>query len=127
MCVSVQNASDITAVLLSGSVNGVVNSMAAYGVAVDEDELMRELDEMLCPSDGGEQQQTEPSSRDEKDNSTSAMDLGSSAASSSYPPAATKPSIADKTREEYQASASAAARAKQPVSRGREEPEPAVF
>jgi hypothetical protein len=41
---SMQNAAEITNVLSSGSVSGVVNTMAAFGVAVDEDELMRELD-----------------------------------------------------------------------------------
>lgn len=41
---SMQNAAEITNVLSSGSVSGVVNTMAAFGVAVDEEELMRELD-----------------------------------------------------------------------------------
>ena len=48
----VQSAAEITTVLSSGSVSGIVNSMASYGVAIDEDELMRELDDMLSMEDG---------------------------------------------------------------------------
>jgi hypothetical protein len=49
---SMQSAAEITTVLSSGSVTGMVNSMASYGVAVDEDELMRELDCMTLDSEG---------------------------------------------------------------------------
>ena len=47
MAESMQSAADITTALSSDSVTGMLkNSMAAYGVVVDEDELMRELDSM---------------------------------------------------------------------------------
>lgn len=50
---SMQNAAEITTVLSSGSVSGVVNSMAAYGMpAIDEDELMRELEGMTLDGEG---------------------------------------------------------------------------
>ena len=55
---SMQSAAEITSVLSSGSVSGVVNSMAAYGVAVDEDELMRELDDMMMEDVQPESAQT---------------------------------------------------------------------
>lgn len=48
---SMQSAADITQVLSSGSVSGMVNSMAAYGTVIDEDEIMRELDEMTLEED----------------------------------------------------------------------------
>ena len=51
---SMQSAADITSVLSSGSISGVVNSMAAYVVAVDEEELMRELDDMMAGPEGCE-------------------------------------------------------------------------
>ncbi len=51
---SMQSAAEITQVLSTGSVSGVVNSMAAFGTAIDEDELMRELDDMtLDESENG--------------------------------------------------------------------------
>lgn len=51
---SMQHAADITNVLSSGSVAGVVNSMdfLTGGIAVDEDELMKELDELTVDEDG---------------------------------------------------------------------------
>jgi hypothetical protein len=49
---SMQSAAKITQVLSLGSVSGVVNTMAAFGTAIDEDELMRELDDMVLDEQG---------------------------------------------------------------------------
>lgn len=46
-----QSAAEINTVLSAGSVNGMVNSMASYGVAIDEEELMRELDGIMEDDD----------------------------------------------------------------------------
>jgi len=51
---SMQSAADITQVLSTGSVSGVVNSMAAYGTPIDEDELMRELEDMSLDNESSE-------------------------------------------------------------------------
>lgn len=50
---SMQSAAEITQVLSSGSVSGMVNSMAAFGTVVDEDEIMKELDEMTLGEEEG--------------------------------------------------------------------------
>ena len=42
---NLQHAADITSVLSAGSVTGMVNSMCAHGVVIDEEELIRELAE----------------------------------------------------------------------------------
>jgi hypothetical protein len=44
---NMENAAEITKILSAASVTGMVNTMAIDGVSVDEDDLMRELDEML--------------------------------------------------------------------------------
>jgi len=43
---NMQHAAEITSVLSSGSVTGMVNSMSIHGTVLDEDELMRELELM---------------------------------------------------------------------------------
>lgn len=43
---SMRHAADITSVLSSGSVTGMVNTMSTYGTVIDEDELMKELQSM---------------------------------------------------------------------------------
>ncbi len=51
---NMQHAAEITSVLSSGSVTGMVNSMSIHGTVLDEDELMRELelmDEQLALGD----------------------------------------------------------------------------
>lgn len=42
-----ENAAEITQILASGNITGMVNTMAVDGIVVDEDELMQELEEML--------------------------------------------------------------------------------
>lgn len=44
-----ENAAEITKILSTGSVTGMINTMAVDGIAVDEDELMQELEEMVNP------------------------------------------------------------------------------
>ncbi len=48
---NLQHAADITSVLSSGSVTGMVNSMTTHGIAIDEDELMRELENLSAGED----------------------------------------------------------------------------
>jgi hypothetical protein len=50
---SMQNAADITTVLSSGSVTGMVNSMAGLGALLDEEELMRELEDLTMEGEAG--------------------------------------------------------------------------
>ena len=42
-----QSAAEISKVLSAGSVSGMVNSMAVDGVVIDEEELMKELDQLV--------------------------------------------------------------------------------
>jgi hypothetical protein len=42
-----ENATEITKILSSGSVTGTVNTMSLDGVVLDEEELMKELEDML--------------------------------------------------------------------------------
>jgi uncharacterized protein YunC (DUF1805 family) len=49
---NLQHAADITSVLSSGSVTGMVNSMVTHGVTIDEEELMRELENLSDGEDG---------------------------------------------------------------------------
>lgn len=44
-----ENAAEITKIISTGSVSGMVNTMAIDGIVLDEDELMRELDELDMP------------------------------------------------------------------------------
>jgi hypothetical protein len=44
---NLQHAAEITSILSSGSVSGLVNNMAIHGIVVDDDDLMRELDCLL--------------------------------------------------------------------------------
>ena len=50
---NLQHAAEITSVLSAGSVTGMVNSMCAHGVVIDEEELMRELDSMSSGEEEG--------------------------------------------------------------------------
>ena len=42
----VENATEITKIISAGNVSGIVNTMAIDGIIMDEDELMRELDDL---------------------------------------------------------------------------------
>ena len=42
-----ESAAEITKILSAGSVTGIINTMAVDGIAVDEDELLKELDELV--------------------------------------------------------------------------------
>lgn len=58
-----ENAAEITKILSAASVTGMVNTMAIDGIPIDEDELMKELDELVFPSDqdnAEKQQMTDP-------------------------------------------------------------------
>jgi hypothetical protein len=48
---NLQHAAEITSVLSSGSVTGMVNSMATHGIVIDEEELMRELEDLSAGDD----------------------------------------------------------------------------
>ncbi len=67
---NLQHASEITSVLSSGSVTGMVNSMSMHGVCVDEDELMKELEEMT-ESSSHHQESNSPASQQQQHSSSS--------------------------------------------------------
>lgn len=48
-----ENAAEITKIISTGSVSGMVNSMALDGISIDDDELMRELDSLETESSSG--------------------------------------------------------------------------
>ncbi len=95
---SMQSAADITNVLSSGSVAGVVNSMAAYGVAVDEDELMRELDDMMGEEEKEEKEKQEPQAATHLQAEKTKEDIKKEPPSITMAPAV--PSAAEKTRKQ---------------------------
>lgn len=47
----VEQAAEISKIISAGNVAGMVNTMAVDGIILDEDELMRELDDMLLADD----------------------------------------------------------------------------
>ena len=50
---SMQNVADITTVMSSESMTGMVNSMAGLGESLDEEELMRELEDLTMEGGAG--------------------------------------------------------------------------
>ena len=112
-----QSAAEITTVLSSGSVSGVVNSMAAYGVSVDEDELMRELDSMTAEDEGPDRPAQEPEPA-----AAAASPTPEPAAPAQEPAQLLRPEPAGRRPEQSKAPKAAPTK---PRPKGREKEEPA--